>query len=75
VQLRRRGITTIAIGGVATNMGVESTARQAHEHGYEVVFVEDITASLSPEMHAFSVETIMPMISRVALSGDLQLSA
>jgi nicotinamidase-related amidase len=29
VQLRRRGIQTIVLGGVATNIGVESTARQA----------------------------------------------
>ena len=36
LQLRRRGIKTIVIGGVATNMGVESTARQAWEHGYEI---------------------------------------
>ncbi len=43
LQLRRRGIRTIVLGGVATNMGVESTARQAWEHGYEVVVAEDAT--------------------------------
>src|SRR5277367_6224131 len=47
LQLRRRGVTAVVIGGIATNMGVESTARAAHEHGYGVVLAEDATASLS----------------------------
>src|SRR3546814_10758135 len=34
LQLRRRRIETVVIGGIATNFGVESTARAAHEHGY-----------------------------------------
>src|SRR5277367_3488496 len=40
LQLRRRGVTTVVIGGVATNC-VESTARAAHEHGYAVVLAEE----------------------------------
>ena len=36
LQLRRRGIRTIVLGGIATNFGVESTARQAWEHSYEL---------------------------------------
>jgi nicotinamidase-related amidase len=75
VQLRRRGIATIVLGGVATNMGVESTARQAHEHGYDVVLAEDLCASLTAEMHAFAIGTIMPMLARVVASGDVALTA
>ena len=45
LQLRRRGITTIVLTGIATCMGVESTARSAFEHGYQQVFVEDAMAS------------------------------
>ncbi len=37
LHLARRGITTIVLGGIATNMGVESTARAANEHGYGLV--------------------------------------
>ena len=73
VQLRRRGIRTVVVGGIATNMGVESTARQAHEHGYEVVIAEDATTSLSAEMHCFSVDTLLPMISRVVPIESLDL--
>jgi nicotinamidase-related amidase len=71
LQLRRRDVKTIVLGGVATNFGVESTARQAWELGYEVILAEDASASLSGEMHAFSVEKIMPRIARVADSARL----
>src|SRR3984957_19407330 len=74
VQLRRRGVKTVVIGGIATNMGVESTARQAHEHGYDVVIVEDATAGLSAEMHAFAITTIFPMLARVVKTGDIDLT-
>ena len=37
LQLRRRGIGTIILCGIATEFGVESTARDAYEHGYELV--------------------------------------
>jgi len=75
VQLRRRGVRTVVIAGIATNMGVESTARQAHEHGYDVVIVEDATAGLSAEMHAFAYSAILPMISRVVKTDGLTLTA
>jgi len=73
LQLRRRGVTSVVIGGVATNMGVESTARAAHEHGYGVVLAEDATASLSAEMHAFAFEQIFPMLGRVAKADEIEL--
>ena len=65
LQLRRRGIDTVVLGGIATNMGVESTARAAHEHGYHVVLVEDAMSGLSAEDHAFAVTRIFPRLGRV----------
>ncbi|HVX74997.1 MAG TPA: hydrolase [Bradyrhizobium sp.] len=73
VQLRRRGIRTIVLGGIATNIGVESTARQAHEHAYEVVIAEDTTTTFSKEMQAFAVNVIFPMLSRVVQADDIEL--
>ena len=75
LQLRRRGVTTIVLGGIATNFGVESTARQAWEHGYAVVIPEDLCTSLSEELHQMAVRHIFPRISRVIQSGDLALGA
>jgi nicotinamidase-related amidase len=64
-QLRRRRIRTIILGGVATNFGVESTARAAHDRGYELIFVEDAMSSLSAEVHGFVIENIFPRMGRV----------
>jgi nicotinamidase-related amidase len=65
LQLRRRGIRTIVIGGISTNFGVESTARDAFERGYSLVFVEDAMAGPSAEAHAFACSTIFPRLGRV----------
>jgi nicotinamidase-related amidase len=73
LQLRRRGVTTVVIGGIATNMGVESTARAAHEHGYAVVLAEDAATSLSAEMHAFAFEQIFQHLGRVAKADEIEL--
>jgi len=73
VQLRRRSIKAIVLGGVATNFGVESTAEQAWERGYEVVIPEDATSSRTAEMHAFSIETILPRLSRVTKAENISL--
>ena len=73
LQLRRRGVTTAVIGGVATNMAVESTARAAHEHGYAVVLAEDAATTFSAEMHAFAFEHIFPRLGRVAKADEIEL--
>jgi nicotinamidase-related amidase len=65
LQLRRRRLTTIVIGGIATNFGVESTGRAAHEHAYQVIFAEDAMAGLSAEAHEFAVKNIFPRIGLV----------
>src|ERR1035441_5081707 len=65
LQLRRRGLGTIVICGIATEFGVESTARDAHERGYELIFAEDAMTSMIAESHANSVERIFPRLGRV----------
>ena len=74
LQLRRRGIRTIVLGGIATNFGVESTARQAWEHGYEVVLVEDATASTSAELHDLAIRSILPLIARVTRTNEIDFA-
>lgn len=65
LQLRRRGITTIVLGGVSTHVGVESTARAAWEHGYALVLAEDAMSSNDPAMHRSSVDNVFPRLGRV----------
>jgi nicotinamidase-related amidase len=65
LQLRRRGVGTIILAGIATQIGVESTARSAYEHGYAQIFVEDAMSSMSADVHAFPVQQIFPRIGQV----------
>ena len=65
LQLRRRGIRSIVLGGVSTSMGVESTARQAWELNYHVVIARQATTSIDPQMHEFAMGRIFPLISRI----------
>jgi nicotinamidase-related amidase len=71
LQLRRRGITTIVLGGVATNFGVESTARDAWQHNYAVVIAEDACASMGADLHEFSVEKILRRVARVRSTAEI----
>jgi nicotinamidase-related amidase len=64
-QLHRRGIRTVVLGGIATNFGVESTARAAAGLGFELILAEDATTSMSAEAHRFAYEYIFPRLGRV----------
>jgi nicotinamidase-related amidase len=65
LQLRRRNLSTIILCGIATEFGVESTARDAYERGYELIFAEDAMTGLTAESHANSVERIFPRMGRI----------
>jgi nicotinamidase-related amidase len=73
LQLRRRQIHAIVLGGIATNMGVESTARSAAEHGYELIVAEDLCSALDADMHTFSFRHILPRLARVTSSEGITL--
>jgi nicotinamidase-related amidase len=60
--LRREGVTQVFLCGVATGSGVEATARQAYDQGYNVVAVTDAMADLSPETHKFVIAKVFPRI-------------
>ena len=71
LQLRRRGIKTVVLCGVATNMGVESTARTAYELGYQVVLAEDAMSSVAQGMHEFAVQALLPMLGLVRSTDQI----
>lgn len=74
LHLRRRGIQTIVLAGIATNIGVESTARDAWERNYSLLVVEDACTTNSAEAHAVSFKHIFPRISRVVKTADVTLT-
>ncbi len=72
-RLRDRQIRTILLGGIATNFGVESTARTAAALGFDVVVVEDATSSMSEEAHRFAIANIFPRLGRVRTTNEIQI--
>jgi nicotinamidase-related amidase len=71
LQLRRRGIDTIVLGGISTNIGVESTARAAYELGYALVLVEDAMSCSALDHHQASLNFIFPRLGLVRRSADV----
>ena len=71
LQLRRRGLNTLILCGIATEFGVESTARDAYERGYEQVFAEDAMTARSAESHANAVSHIFPSMGRVRSTAEI----
>ncbi|WP_445502048.1 hydrolase [Microvirga sp. G4-2] len=71
LQLRRRGITHVVIGGLMTNFGVESTARDAWQHNYHTLIAEDASSSLSAELHRFAIKNTLPRVSRVRSTAEI----
>ncbi len=63
-----RGVKRIVIGGVVTNLVVESTARAADDSGLAITVLEDCCAAPNPDWHRFSVENILPMFGEVSSS-------
>jgi nicotinamidase-related amidase len=69
--LRERGVTQVVLTGVATSIGVESTARSAYDHGCHVVLVVDAMTDLDADAHRHSVEKIFPRLGETAKTDDL----
>ncbi|MEV7419581.1 isochorismatase family protein [Streptomyces sp. NPDC089919] len=69
-QLRKLDVDTVVMAGLVTTLGVESTARAAADHGYDVEFVEDAMSGLTAEEHAFAVHHTFPRFGEVRTTTD-----
>ncbi|PHA02515.1 hydrolase [Bacillus pseudomycoides] len=65
LQLRRRGIDTIVLCGISTAIGVDTTAREAYQHGYNQIFVEDAMTASTKEEHDYVCKSIFPKIGQI----------
>jgi nicotinamidase-related amidase len=70
-ELRLAGVSRIVIAGVATSFGVESTARQAYDLGYDVVLVADAITDNTIEAHDRSVSNVFPALGRLIPTAEL----
>ena len=73
-QLKSRGIDTVVLTGISTNVGVESTARQGTGLGFAFVLVEDACSSHNAEHHRFAFENIFPRLTRVRTTDEVLAS-
>ncbi|MDH6580282.1 isochorismatase family protein [Kitasatospora sp. MAP5-34] len=65
------GVTQVVVVGVATSIGVESTARQAHEHGLNVTVATDAVTDLNPATHDNSVAHIFPRLGETGTTDEI----
>ncbi|MGZ8435131.1 MAG: cysteine hydrolase [Candidatus Binatia bacterium] len=71
LMLRSNGIKTILIGGVATEGGVEGTARSARNHGYDVVVLKDCVGSRNRELHEMALKLMEQTFFEVVTAADI----
>jgi nicotinamidase-related amidase len=69
-QLRARGIETVALAGIATNFGVESTGRAADDLGYATVYITDAMTGLDGDAHDFAVAEVFPRLGTVCTGTE-----
>jgi len=70
-ELKARGVTNIVLGGISTSIGVETTARQAFERGFNVTLALDAMTDLSAEAHENSVKRIFPRLGETGSTHDV----
>lgn len=69
--LRQRGVTQVFLTGVATSVGVESTARSAFDYGYNVALVVDAITDLDADAHRHCVEKVFPKMSETDTTDNV----
>ena len=69
--LRFRGVRTLVVTGVATNVCVESTLRDGYFNGYYIVMPEDCVGSHTTALHAATIENVRQHFGYVPSSDEV----
>jgi len=69
--LRGLGVTQVVIAGISTSSGVESTARQAYEHGFNVTLAIDAMTDMNADTHINSVTRIFPKLGETGTTQEI----
>jgi len=67
-RLKTLGVTQVVIAGVATGTGVDATARQAYELGFNVTLAIDAMTDSRQHAHDYSIETVFPRLGETGTS-------
>jgi nicotinamidase-related amidase len=73
LALKTMGVTDVYLAGVATDMVVESTAREAHDRDFTVHVIADCCIAANNEDQERSI-TNMEKLASILDSGDLSLA-
>jgi nicotinamidase-related amidase len=69
--LENQGVDTVVLAGLATTMGVESTARAAADHGFEVVFASDAMSGMTAAEHEHALSVVLPRFGEVLTTAEI----
>jgi nicotinamidase-related amidase len=69
--LKARNVTQVVIAGVATGTGVEATARQAYEQGFNVTLAIDAMTDMRPEAHDYSIRNVFPRLGETGATQQI----
>jgi nicotinamidase-related amidase len=70
-QLKERGVTQVVVTGVATSGGVEATARQAYEQGFNVTLALDAMTDIREEAHEYSIRNVFPRVGETGSTKEV----
>ena len=70
-QLKANGVTQVVVTGIATGTGVEATARQAYEQGFNVTLALDAMTDVRPEAHEYSLASVFPRLGETDSTHDI----
>ncbi len=71
LQLRRRNLDTLVLCGIASGIGVDTTAREAYQHGYHLIFAIDAMTGFTQAEHEHVRDVIFPRIGRIRTTQEI----
>jgi nicotinamidase-related amidase len=70
-QFKARGVTQVVVTGVATSVGVEATARQTYEQGFNVTLALDAMTDMRKEAHEYSIRNVFPRLGETGTTQEI----
>jgi nicotinamidase-related amidase len=64
-------VTQVVIAGIATSIGVESTARNAYEFGFNVALAVDAMTDRDADAHDSSIKRIFPRLGETGATREI----
>lgn len=68
--LKENGVTQVAIVGISTSIGVESTSRHAHELGFNVNLIIDAMTDTNLDSQINSITRIFPRLGQIGTTAE-----